>query len=164
MVLTAVQWAPHGQGRVPMAQGTTGTWGKQDRARGPWGPTPQPWGRDKAQPQGWCPDTPSPHLCPSADTGQRPGAGRGATGSSVPHGIPPPQAVGLEAPRGSEAAIKVQLRFFAFGTMATFPTWLNYRAGCCLAGGWGGLVVRCSPEPGLQEGSSWEPEGPCPAP
>lgn len=60
-------------------------------------------------------------------------------------------------PGGSRAAIKVHLRFFAFGTMATFPTWLNYRAGCCLCGRVGGLFVRCSPEPGLQDGSRQEP-------
>lgn len=66
----------------------------------------------------------------------------------MPRSTPPPQAEQLAPPRGSGAAVKVQLRFFAFGAMATFPTWFNYGRLLPLPGG--GLLVPCSPEPGRE--------------
>ena len=105
------------------------------------------------------PATPLPHPDACAPP-QTQGRARGGQGDRGVPCTPPPRAEGLATPRGSGAATKVQLRFFAFGTMATFPTWLNYSAGCCLCGGgWGGLFARCSPEPGLQDGSRWQPMG-----
>ena len=158
---SAAQRAPHGQGHGPTARGTAGTRGKRDRVGNPQGPTPEPWGGDKAQPWGQGPAAPSRRLCPSTDTGQRPGAGRGTSGSSVPHSIPPPQAEGLGTLGGSGAAIKVQLRFFAFGTMATFPTWLNYRAGCCLCRGVGGVCLFAGPQSqGCRTGADRNPRAP----
>lgn len=166
---SAARWSPRGQGHGPMAQGTAGTWGKRDGAGSPWGPTPHPRGTDKAQPWLQGPAAPSRRLCPSTDTGQRPGAGEGTAGSPLPPTSHHPGAEGLGTPRGSQAAIKVQLRFFAFGTMATFPSWLNYGAGCCLRGGGQGgsvclLLLRAraaGQEPRGNHGLPQEPQRPC---
>lgn len=102
------------------------------------------------RPQHRCP---IPIPLPPCRYGEGIGARGGSSGCpTAPHGTPrhptAPQEEQLAAPWGCGAAVKVQLRFFARGAMATFPTWFNYGRLLPLQGG--GLLVPCSPEPGRE--------------
>lgn len=108
------------------------------------------------RPQHRCP---IPIPLPPCRYGEGIGARGGSSGCpTAPHSTPrhptAPQEEQLAAPWGCGAAVKVQLRFFARGAMATFPTWFNYGRLLPLQGG--GCLF---PAPQSQDGSAQEPAG-----
>lgn len=159
----------------PVGATWTGTWsygtghcgdtGKAGWSGDPMGTDPKSLGKSQGTAVGSGQSTyPHPDGCAPPQTR---GSGRGQTGGCWgplhPAASRCPRGKGLGTPRGFAAAIKVQLRFFAFGTMATFPTWLNYRAGCCLRGGLGGVCLFAAPQSqGCRteaKGNPWVPTG-----
>lgn len=140
---------PHGTGRCVGIRTLKNVWGahgeqpqlpREGARHGPKATAPLPH-----------PDTTAPLQMWGGDRGKRRELG-------VPHSTPrhptAPQEEQLAAPWGCGAAVKVQLRFFARGAMATFPTWFNYGRLLPLQGG----GAACSLLPRARTGAHRNPQ------